>query len=60
MCGDIVGLGGTTFRCRMPATFDQNIVINNLLSCTIQSISNTGTDYVGVFNLIHHKEHFMI
>ena len=39
---------GTTFKCRMTAYFDQSVIISGYLACTMTSVNNSGTDYVGV------------
>ena len=39
---------GTSFKGRMAAYFDQTVIISGYLSCTMTSVNNSGTDYVGV------------
>ena len=39
---------GTSFKCRMTAYFDQTVIITGYLSCTMTSVNNSSTDYVGV------------
>ena len=39
---------GTSFKYRMTAYFDQSVIISGYLACTMTSVNNSGTDYVGV------------
>ena len=39
---------GSTFTCKMTAYFEQSVIISRYLACTMTSVNNSGTDYVGV------------
>ena len=39
---------GTSFNCKMTAYFEQSVIISRYLACTMTSVNNSCTDYVGV------------
>ena len=49
---------GTSFKCRMTAYFDQSVIIFGYLACTMTSVNNSGTDYVGVLINLNQNQNY--